>query len=597
MTRNAFSLFLALLAAAPLFAAAPSWTSADTDAILSRTTTVLLAPDLSGLTTGEKTAVTDLLQAGAIMERIYEDARHPQALAALQSLEVRNAKDGSENTDRLLELYRLFKGPIAAALDNDRVPFLPVEPETPGKNVYPLDATREEIDGFLAKHPDQRDSILGERTVVRRATPASLRNDLAVLGRFPALDTLHPDLRSNLERLAASPDPAVFYAVPQSVAWPVETMKTYALLNHAADAVEGDDSEFAGYLRNRARDLISDHYESGDASWITGNFNHLNAQIGSYETYDDALYGVKAFHSLSILLRNEAATKKLRAAMGGLQAIEDSLPYEHHKKVREDIPVGVYEVIADFGQSRGGNTASILPNDALYARRYGRTILLRENIMRNDHLFANTEAAWAAAVAPPLVADLRPDGNFNRTLWHEVGHYLGVDRAANGQTLDVALEADSDTFEEMKADLVSLYGADALRKAGYYDDAALRSVYASGIRRTLQNNRPRADQPYQTMQLMQFNWFFDKGLLQWDPNAQVLSIDYDRYHQVVGSLLKEVLAIQDAGDRDAADAFIAKWTDWKDDLHGVLAQKIRNSQKFRYALFRYAALDEPEGRP
>ena len=33
--------------------------------------------------------------------------------------------------------------------------------------------------------------------------------------------------------------------------------------------------------------------------------------------------------------------------------------------IREDIPVGVYDVIADFGQSRGGNTASILPNEAL----------------------------------------------------------------------------------------------------------------------------------------------------------------------------------------------------------------------------------------
>jgi hypothetical protein len=29
---------------------------------------------------------------------------------------------------------------------------------------------------------------------------------------------------------------------------------------------------------------VSNDYESGDASWVTGRFTHLNAQIGAYET-------------------------------------------------------------------------------------------------------------------------------------------------------------------------------------------------------------------------------------------------------------------------------------------------------------------------
>jgi hypothetical protein len=79
-----------------------------------------------------------------------------------------------------------------------------------------------------------------------------------------------------------------------------------------------------------------------------------------------------------------------------LQALEDSLPYEHHKKVREDIPVGVYDVIADFGQARGGNTATILPNESYLARRYGRTILLRANIMRDQNIFGATSTLGGA---------------------------------------------------------------------------------------------------------------------------------------------------------------------------------------------------------
>ena len=112
--------------------------------------------------------------------------------------------------------------------------------------------------------------------------------------------------------------------------------------------------------------------------------------------------------------------------------------------------------------------------------------------------------------------DLTSDGNFYRTLWHEVGHYLGVDRAKDGRDLDDALQDDSNTLEEMKADLVSLFVAEALQKRGYYTKEQLRSVYASGILRVLQNNKPRRDQPYNTMQLMQWNFFLENGLLSFD---------------------------------------------------------------------------------
>src|SRR5207237_7525231 len=131
-------------------------------------------------------------------------------------------------------------------------------------------------------------------------------------------------------------------------------MKAFTLLNEAAEALQKDDEEFAKYLRNRARDLLSDDYESGDAAWVTSHFKNLNAQIGSYETYDDELYGIKTFFAFSLLLTRQQDTMALRQAMKGLQALEDSLAYDHHKHVREDITVGGYHVIAEFGQARGG---------------------------------------------------------------------------------------------------------------------------------------------------------------------------------------------------------------------------------------------------
>ncbi|HYO91107.1 MAG TPA: hypothetical protein VEQ40_05705, partial [Pyrinomonadaceae bacterium] len=458
--------------------------------------------------------------------------------------------------------------------------------------LYPWAITKEEVESFITAYPDERDSILDLRSVVRRATAENLRRDLGKLRQYPALSTLHPGLQRELESLLARRNVKTLYAVPYAVAFADELIRAHALMNEAADAVEKDDEEFARYLRNRSRDLLSNDYESGDAAWITGRFKNLNAQIGAYEVYDDELYGVKTFFAFSLLSTRRQETDELRKAMRGLQALEDSLPYEHHKKVKEDIPVGVYDVIADFGQSRGGNTATILPNENYLARRYGRTILLRSNIMRNPEIFQATGNAWEAAVAHAHRNELTSDGNFYRTLWHEVGHYLGVDMTKSGQDLDTTLQENSSLLEEMKADLVSLFVAEALRRQGYYTAEQLRSVYASGINRVLQNNKPRRQQPYNTMQLMQWNFFLENGLLKFDQQSKKLAINYGKYHDVVGKLLAKVLEVQYQGDRAAAERFIEQYTKWDDQLHGAIAQSIREQQRYRFRLFKYAALGE-----
>jgi hypothetical protein len=571
------------------------WPLEKSQPIIDKTQTIRLAPDLSQLTVGERKAVAKLLEVGKIFQSIYEDQRHTQALSSFRDLVRLDKQIGSTPaTQNLLTLYRLNQGPIAATLDNKREPFLTVEPTVPGKNMFPWGLKKEEIEAFLAAHPEKRDEILDQRSVVRSATAANVQHDLAKLRQYPVLDTLHPGLKKalagNSRKGAKAPSAKWFYAVPYSVAYADELMNAHALLNEAADALQKDDEEFAKFLRNRARDLLSDDYESGDAAWVTGHFKNLNAQIGSYETYDDELFGVKTFFAFSLLLTRQQETTALRQAMKGLQSLEDSLPYDHHKKIREDIPVGVYDVVADFGQARGGNTATILPNESYLARRYGRTILLRANIMRDPDIFEGTSRAFAAAVGEDQAKALTSDGDFYRTLWHEVGHYLGVDRTKDGRDLDEALQDDSNTLEEMKADLVSLFVAEALHKQHYYTDEQLASVYAGGIRRVLQNNKPRRDQPYNTMQLMQWNFFLENGLLSFEDGK--LRIQYDKYHSVVGKLLAKVLEVQYAGDKAAADRFIDQYAVWKDDLHGVIAKNIREQQRYRFRLFKYAALGE-----
>ena len=113
------------------------WPAAKVQAILERTARTRLAPDLSHLSAGERTAVAKLLEVGQIFQDIYELQRHKSALTARAALE----KETDARSKGLLTLYRLYQGPVATTLENTREPFLAVEPAPPGKNVYPWDLT------------------------------------------------------------------------------------------------------------------------------------------------------------------------------------------------------------------------------------------------------------------------------------------------------------------------------------------------------------------------------------------------------------------------------------------------------------------------
>jgi hypothetical protein len=56
--------------------------------------------------------------------------------------------------------------------------------------------------------------------------------------------------------------------------------------------------------------------------------------------------------------------------------------------------------------------------------------------------------------------------------------------------------------------------------------------------------------------------------------------------------LQQILELQAAGDKAAADRFIERYTTWNPNLHEVVAKNMRATETSRYRLVRYAALGE-----
>ncbi len=556
-----------------------AWSTEQTKPILQKTMRLRFDYEDDQLTANEREAVKELLAAGERLHTLYLHQVHPQAR------DVEDKIKGLAGRQDLKDLFRLMKGPIATTLDNGRVPFLNVLPAAAASNVYPLGTTRDEMDLYLTDNPSRKDELLDLRAVVKSATDDHKAAALKTLDTYPALETLHPGIRQKIEGAET------YFSLPYSIAYADDIFFIYDRLNSAANHIESEDIAFARFLRLRARDMLADNYDGSDAMWVTGEYKgNLNAQIGSYETYDDSLYGVKSFFSLSLLKRDKAKSAELAASIGDLQSIENALPYSAQKSVSSKIPVAVYNVIADFGQARGTNTATILPNEGHLSRQFGRTILIRSNVLRNEALFETSRSSFTAATDARHHTDLDLEGNFYRTLWHEIGHYLGPDQTKTGGDIDAALQNSADLFEEMKADLVSLFAAPRLHENGAYNDDQLRSIYASGILRVLQKNKPRRSQAYGTMKLIQFNWYLDKGLIRVE-NGKVI-IDYDQYQKAVSSLLERVLDIQHQGNREQANAFVDQWTYWDNEVHGLIGQNMKNAETYRYRLVTYEALGE-----
>lgn len=561
--------------------------------ILDKTITIRLAPDLSYLSASERETIEILLEVGAIMHELYLQSKHYQSLSAYQTLTALDESLGHpQQTQNLIDLYRLFKGPIGRNLEGELVAIAPVDPRVPGRNVYAWGVTKEQIEMFLAQSPGARGRILGVRTVVRATTPENLTMDRVVLDQNPALELLHPAYRFELDALLSGESNASYYAVPYAAAYAERLLEVYDLLTRAAQIMEADDPDLSRFLSQRALDLLSNNYEAGDAAWVTGRFKNLNAELGSYEVYDDQLFGVKSFFAVSVLVKDPTMDESLNTAVGWLQEFEDMLPYDHKKRVRTDIPIGVYNVVADFGQARGTNTATILPNESYITRKYGRTILLRRNILENGDLFAARDNAYRAAVAEEFYDGYTPSGDFYRTMFHEIGHYVGPDLTSDGRTLDIALEEDSSILEELKADLVSLFLTETLVEKGLYTADTQTAVRCAGIRRVLRKNKPSKAQAYATMEVMQMNYYLEKGLLEYDAGDNRLAIHFDTYHTVVTSMLREVMALQYNGDKGAADGFIERYSIWSPDLHARIADSMKQAEEYRFALVRYAALGE-----
>ena len=473
---------------------------------------VPLTTDLSVLTDNERAMLPLLIEAADIMDELFW-------VQAYGSPEQRHALLTSHDDAATREFVAVNYGPWDRLADDE--PFLDgTAPKPKGANLYPADATKEEIEAAVAQSPDS--GLLDLYTMVRRDDDGQL------------------------------------VAIPYNEMFAEQLAAAAAKLREAAELA--DDAGLRRYLELRADALESNEYQPSDLAWMDMKTNTIELVIGPIETYEDQLFGAKAAFEAFVLVKDQEWSERLARYTRLLPALQRGLPVPDAYK--QEVPgaeseLNAYDAIYYAGDTNAGSkTIAInLPNDEEVQLQRGTRRLQLKNSMRAkyDHIMVPITSSLIAEEQRALVTF---DAFFANTMFHEVAHGLGIKNTLDGSgTVRAALQEQASALEEGKADILGLYMIKEMIAEQEWDgdmDEHLATFFASIFR----SIRFGPSSAHGVANLVRFNFFESMGAFTRDADTGTYRLDFDKAQEATTALADKILRLQGDGDYEGVVRFV-----------------------------------------
>ena len=454
-----------------------------------------------------------------------------------------NALTGAEGPglDAAREYYDIMAGPWDRLEHNE--PFLDVGPKPPGAGYYPPDLTKEEIEAWLEKWPEQRDAFTSYYTVIQRG----------VAGR--------------------SPDPrAVLLAVPYSVAYHDELKRASALLDEAAARAEN--TSLKDFLTKRAESFRSNDYYDSEVAWMELEGNLIEPTIGPYEIYEDALMGWKAAFESYIAIKDPEASADLETLVDHLPTLEAALPIEERYKSLDrsfGSPISVVDLIYAAGDARDGvqTLAYNLPNDPRVSDEHGTKKVMLRNVIQAK--FEKILVPIAERVLDPaLVGGTEARPFFISVVMHELAHGLGP-RVVHGTetSVSVALGASYSAIEEAKADVIGYLSLEKLADEGVYPEEFRRQVTISMVAGLFRCVRFGTGEAHGKGCALQLDRLLEEGAAVARADGR-FDVEVERVRPAFADLGRELLTLEATGDAEGAARLLAERGELKPAVRSAL---------------------------
>jgi len=489
--------------------------------------------DAQGLPEGDKRFLQKLIEASRYMDEAFWRQSWSGAV------EVRDRLRASDNEGSLLRLVNIMAGPYDRLEEGE--PFMDVLPKPLGAGFYPDDLTREEFEGYLATHPEEKEALLSPYTVVKR------EGDRLVAVPY------HEEYREFVE--------------PAS-----------RLLKEAAELT--DNRSLKRYLASRAEALLTDDYYQSDIDWINLEDNDYDIIIGPYEFYGDRLMGVKAAYEATVEIVDREESHNLKVYIQYLDDLERNLPYpERYKRSIEGLqsPFVVVRDIYRGGDIRAGiqATAANLPNDPRVHTQYGTKKTFWKNMI--EAYAKHISFAMARELIVPEQFELLPrQPDIALTLFHEIAHALGprwvIQVDGSKVPMREALKDRLPPLEEGKADVVGLYCLGYLMGEGIIPREREREYYVRDLADNLRSLRYGLTQAHALGRMCQVNYHLESDAVFYDEASARFGVDFDKIASSVAELAERMLLLEATGDYEGAGRFFQKYGQMPEIVRKALAR-------------------------
>ncbi|HOX25047.1 MAG TPA: peptidase [Candidatus Krumholzibacteria bacterium] len=493
---------------------------------------VELAPDLTGLGAQDKAVLDELVAAG----RIVHDLFKIQATPCYDAIAGRVAAYAGADAAPLRRYFAINAGPWDRRQHYQA--FVGGWEHAEGANFYPRDLTRADRDQLA----DPQGDFSGLFTMIRRDGDGEL---VAI----PYREFFAPGLTQAAEHLR----------------------KAAALT---------DNPSLRAFLEARAASFLSDDYYESDMLWMDLD-SRIEITIGPYEVYEDGLFGYKAAFECFVTVTDPAESARLAKFKDELPWLEQNLPLaDEHKNPNRgsESPIRVVDLVYAGGDTRAGiqTIAFNLPNDERVREAKGSKKVLLRNMM--DAKFSQILQPIAARlVADDQLGDVTAESFFLHTLWHEMSHGLGPGKLVkDGRETEVRLELKDTyaTIEEAKADLMGEWDILTLHRAGrdYFPPTITAQQPATFLAGLFRSVRFGISEAHGQANAIQFNYLVEQGAIVQDPATGKFRVVHERFLPSIEQLLREILAIQAAGDQPAAQALIERYAQMPQLLSDALGR-------------------------
>ncbi len=491
---------------------------------LARLTPVEMPFTATGLSKEEVKEVGELVEASRLLGDIYWRQIDPPALTLYKELTGNGVPPRNTEAGRLT--HYLFVNGSRYDLFEGNTPFVGTQPIPPGRAFYPVDLTRNEIETYVKRHPDEKAALYSPTTIVRR----------------------------DGDKLKAIPYHAAF----------AEFLKPAADALRRAAALSKD-AAFADFLRKRADALLSDDYYPSDIAWLNLKSPRIDIVFAPYETYDDELLGLKTTYGAAILIRNDAASQKLELFQRYVADIQDALPLAPEDRPSKHglaTPMEAADSPFRAADLRHGYqvVADNLPNDPRIHEEHGSKEIFFKNFQdaRTDYVVLPVARQ---VMRPDQAALASGEGYLAAVMMHEICHGLGPSFARTPQgkrPINEAIGPGYSPLEEAKADVVGMFALDWLLQRNALPAARREEYYASYLAGIFRSVRFGTAEAHSRAEMMEFNYLVEQGAVTRNSERRY-EVVIARMPDAIRSLAKELLTIEATGDRQRNEAWFAKY--------------------------------------